>query len=96
MKKLLTAPIKFYQKWISPMFAPRCKYYPSCSSYAVTAIENYGLKGIAMSLWRLVRCNPWSHGGVDYVQVKDTEDLSKKVINKEKLDEKKEKVIING
>jgi putative membrane protein insertion efficiency factor len=96
MKKLLTAPIKFYQKWISPMFAPRCKYYPSCSSYAVTAIENYGLKGIAMSLWRLVRCNPWSHGGVDYVQVKDTEDLSKKVMNKEKLDEKKEKVTING
>jgi putative membrane protein insertion efficiency factor len=96
MKKLLTAPIKFYQKWISPMFAPRCKYYPSCSSYAATAIENYGLKGIAMSLWRLVRCNPWSHGGVDYVQVKDTEDLSKKVINKEKLDEKKEKVTING
>ena len=96
MKKLLTAPIKFYQKWISLMFAPRCKYYPSCSSYAVTAIENYGLKGIAMSLWRLVRCNPWSHGGVDYVQVKNTEDLSKKGINKEKLDEKKEKVTING
>ncbi len=96
MKKLLTAPIKFYQKWISPMFAPRCKYYPSCSSYAVSAIENYGLKGIVMSLWRLVRCNPWSHGGVDYVQVKDTEGLSKKVINKEKLDEKKEKVTING
>jgi putative membrane protein insertion efficiency factor len=94
MKKLLTAPIKFYQKWISPMFGPRCKYYPSCSSYAVTAIENYGLKGIAMSLWRLVRCNPWSHGGVDYVQVK--EDLNKKEINKEKLDEKKEKVTING
>ena len=94
MKKLLTVPIKFYQKWISPMFGPRCKYYPSCSSYAVTAIENYGLKGIAMSLWRLMRCNPWSHGGVDYVQVK--EDLNKKEINKEKLDEKKEKVIING
>jgi putative component of membrane protein insertase Oxa1/YidC/SpoIIIJ protein YidD len=49
-----------------------------------------------MSLWRLVRCNPWSHGGVDYVQVKDTKDLSKKLINKEKLDEKKEKVTING
>jgi putative membrane protein insertion efficiency factor len=96
MKKLLTAPIKFYQKWISPMFAPRCKYYPSCSSYAVTAIENYGLKGIAMSLWRLVRCNPWSYGGVDYVQAKNKEDLNKKVINKEKLDEKKEKVTING
>jgi len=67
MKKILTAPIKFYQKWISPALAPRCKYYPSCSSYTVTAIEIYGLKGIAMSAWRLMRCNPWSHGGVDYV-----------------------------
>jgi len=71
MRKLLTAPINVYQKWISPMFAPRCKYYPSCSSYAVTAIENYGLKGIAMSTWRLLRCNPWSHGGVDYVVPKE-------------------------
>ena len=71
MRKLLTAPIKVYQKRISPMFAPRCKYYPSCSSYAVTAIENYGLKGIAMSTWRLLRCNPWSHGGVDYVVPKE-------------------------
>ena len=66
MKKILTAPIKFYQKWLSPAFGPRCKYYPSCSSYAVAAIENFGLKGIAMSAWRLMRCNPWSHGGVDY------------------------------
>ena len=66
MRNIVTTPIKVYQKWISPMFAPRCKYYPSCSSYAVTAIETYGLKGIAMSAWRLLRCNPWSHGGVDY------------------------------
>ncbi len=66
MKKILTAPIKFYQKWLSPAFGPRCKYYPSCSSYAIEAIENFGLKGIAMSAWRLMRCNPWSHGGVDY------------------------------
>ena len=71
MRTLFTAPIKFYQKWISPSLAPRCKYYPSCSSYAVTAIETYGLKGIAMSAWRLVRCNPWSHGGVDYVVSKE-------------------------
>jgi putative membrane protein insertion efficiency factor len=80
MKLILITPIKIYQKWISPMFAPRCKYYPSCSSYAVTAIENYGIKGVAMAIWRLVRCNPWSHGGVDYVLV----------------NEKKEKVTING
>ena len=66
MRKFFTAPIKFYQKWISPMFGARCKYYPSCSSYTVSAIEAYGVKGLAMSAWRLVRCNPWSHGGVDY------------------------------
>ena len=74
MKRFLIAPIKLYQKWISPMFGPRCKYYPSCSSYALTAIQSYavsaieayGIKGIAMSAWRLLRCNPWSHGGVDY------------------------------
>jgi len=63
--------INLYQKWISPAFPARCKYYPSCSSYAVTAIENYRVKGIAMSLWRLLRCNPWSHGGVDYVVPKE-------------------------
>jgi len=67
MKIFVIRLIKLYQKWISPMFPPRCKYYPSCSSYAATAISTYGLKGLGMALWRLVRCNPWSHGGVDYV-----------------------------
>jgi len=65
----LTLAITFYQKFISPAFAPRCKYYPSCSSYALTAIQNHGLKGIAMAAWRVLRCNPWSYGGVDYVKV---------------------------
>jgi len=65
----LTTTITFYQKFISPAFAPRCKYYPSCSSYALTAIQSYGLKGVAMAVWRVLRCNPWSHGGVDYVKV---------------------------
>ena len=66
----LTALITFYQKFISPAFAPRCKYYPSCSSYALTAISTYGFKGVAMAVWRVLRCNPWSHGGVDYVTPK--------------------------
>jgi putative membrane protein insertion efficiency factor len=66
----LTLLITFYQKFISPAFAPRCKYYPSCSSYALTAITTYGFKGIAMAAWRVLRCNPWSHGGVDYVKEK--------------------------
>ena len=72
--KLLLSPltllITFYQKFVSPAFAPRCKYYPSCSSYALTASSTYGFKGVAMAAWRVVRCNPWSHGGVDYVQPK--------------------------
>lgn len=66
----LTLLISAYQKFISPAFAPRCKYYPSCSSYALTAITTYGLKGIGMATWRVLRCNPWSHGGVDYVKEK--------------------------
>jgi hypothetical protein len=66
MRTVLVALINFYQKWISPSFAPRCKYYPSCSTYAASAISHYGIRGVGMALWRLVRCNPWSHGGVDY------------------------------
>jgi putative membrane protein insertion efficiency factor len=66
----LTLIINAYQKFISPAFAPRCKYYPSCSSYALTAITTYGLKGVGMAAWRVLRCNPWSYGGVDYVKEK--------------------------
>jgi putative membrane protein insertion efficiency factor len=66
MKKLSTLLIRAYQAF-SSMREPRCKYYPSCSNYAATAIKRYGFKGLAMSIWRVIRCNPWSHGGVDYV-----------------------------
>jgi len=73
---LLIAPIKFYQKFISPGLAPRCKYYPSCSQYAVDAISTYGIKGVVMAAWRLLRCNPWSHGGVDYAVPQPTKHLN--------------------
>ena len=66
MRYLTTLPLRIYQLF-SSIFTPRCKYYPSCSNYAITAIRRYGLKGLAMAIWRLLRCNPWSHGGVDYV-----------------------------
>ena len=66
MKRIVTTLIKFYQAF-SAMREPRCKYYPSCSNYAATAINRYGLKGVAMAAWRLLRCNPWSEGGLDYV-----------------------------
>jgi putative membrane protein insertion efficiency factor len=47
--------------------AGRCKYHPSCSQYALDALRKHGLvKGSALAAWRLLRCNPWSHGGVDY------------------------------
>ena len=53
---------------MSPLLAPRCKYHPSCSQYALDALREYGfLRGSVLAGWRLLRCNPWSHGGVDYV-----------------------------
>jgi putative membrane protein insertion efficiency factor len=66
MRFVLTLPIKVYQKYISPLFAPRCKYYPSCSTYTKLAITEFGVKGLFMGIYRFVRCNPFSHGGVDY------------------------------
>lgn len=68
MKKILLLLVKFYQRKISPLKTPCCKYYPSCSAYAFTAIEKHGaLKGTALAVWRILRCNPWSLGGVDEV-----------------------------
>ena len=66
MKRLADIFIKAYQAFSSTQEA-KCKYYPSCSNYAAVAIRRYGLKGLVMASWRLLRCNPWSHGGVDYV-----------------------------
>jgi len=61
-------PIRLYQLLISPFVpANTCKYHPSCSEYAALAIEKHGVfRGVPMAAWRLLRCNPWSHGGVDY------------------------------
>jgi uncharacterized protein len=62
-------PIKLYQWLISPMVGQRCKYYPSCSEYAVQAIGRFGiLRGLVLAGWRLLRCNPWSRGGLDPVE----------------------------
>jgi uncharacterized protein len=67
-RTLAVAPIRVYQRLISPVIAPRCKYHPSCSAYAVQAIETYGiLRGSVLAGWRLLRCNPFSHGGYDPV-----------------------------
>jgi uncharacterized protein len=69
VRAVVTAPIRAYQRWISPGLPARCKYHPSCSQYAVDAVRQYGiLRGVVLAGWRLLRCNPWSHGGVDFVQ----------------------------
>ncbi len=66
--RVATAPIRAYQRVISPLFPRRCKYHPTCSDYGVQAVEQYGiLRGSILAAWRVLRCNPWSHGGHDPV-----------------------------
>jgi putative membrane protein insertion efficiency factor len=67
-RRVALAPIRVYQRVISPAMPARCKYHPTCSAYAVQAIESYGiLRGSVLAAWRLLRCNPFSHGGYDPV-----------------------------
>lgn len=68
MKYLLMGLIRLYQWTISPLLGPVCKYYPSCSHYGYDAIRTHGaIKGTGLTTWRILRCNPWSAGGVDHV-----------------------------
>ena len=67
--------IRGYRRVLSPLAGttalgnPRCKYHPSCSSYALEAYREFGfVRGTVLAAWRLLRCNPWSHGGVDYAR----------------------------
>ncbi|WP_322645554.1 membrane protein insertion efficiency factor YidD [Oerskovia flava] len=65
---VVVALIRGYQMVISPMTGPTCKYYPSCSHYALEAVRRHGVvRGGGLAVWRLLRCNPWSRGGVDDV-----------------------------
>lgn len=64
----LLALIFVYQKVLSPVLGPRCRFYPSCSSYAAEAITVHGpFKGVALGAWRIARCHPWNSGGIDMV-----------------------------
>ena len=69
MKRICIACIEFYRKKLSKLKGkPSCKYYPTCSEYAMTAFDKHGFfKGACLSLYRILRCNPFSHGGIDYV-----------------------------
>ncbi len=65
---ILSLPILLYRTIISPMFRPHCRFHPTCSRYALTALDRHGpLKGVGYSLWRVIRCGPWSRGGFDPV-----------------------------
>lgn len=66
--KMLLLPIVAYRRWISPALPARCRFYPSCSAYAVEAISTHGaLRGLGLAIWRLLRCQPFNPGGYDPV-----------------------------
>ena len=68
MKQLLLALIRLYRRYISPLKSTKCPYYPSCSQYGLEAVEKFGTaKGGMLAAWRILRCNPFSHGGYDPV-----------------------------
>jgi putative membrane protein insertion efficiency factor len=68
VKRLALLPVHAYRRLISPLLPRRCKYEPTCSRYAIEAVQEHGvLRGTVLAAWRLVRCNPWSHGGYDPV-----------------------------
>jgi putative membrane protein insertion efficiency factor len=95
MRTILIALVRSYQM-ATINISPKCKYYPSCSNYAITAIGRYGVKGIAMAAWRIMRCNPWSLGGVDYVDEHlDCADVKNLVTNNQFTEPKKEVVGAN-
>jgi uncharacterized protein len=69
IRHIALLPIRLYQRVISPALPRRCKYHPTCSAYAVEAVRSQGLlRGLVLACWRVLRCNPWSHGGFDPVE----------------------------
>jgi len=68
LRRAAAAPIEAYRRVVSPLLPARCKYEPTCSAYAAQSIREFGiLRGLVLAAWRLLRCNPWSHGGFDPV-----------------------------
>ena len=66
--RLLSYPIVGYRRYISPALPPRCRFYPSCSEYALIAIATHGpIRGLGLAIWRLLRCHPFHPGGIDHV-----------------------------
>jgi uncharacterized protein len=67
-REIAVTPLILYHRVISPLLGPRCRYHPSCSRYAIQAVREFGiLRGFVLAGWRLLRCNPFSEGGLDPV-----------------------------
>jgi uncharacterized protein len=85
MRIIFIILIRFYKKFVSPLFPPSCRFYPTCSEYAIQALDKYGvIKGGLMAGWRVLRCNPFNKGGYDPVDkgcehfhVPETERINK-------------------
>ena len=72
ISKLLIKLIRFYQKFISPLLGQNCRFYPTCSQYAIEALSNHGaLKGSSLAIKRILKCNPWGGYGIDNVPGRD-------------------------
>ena len=67
LRNLLCAPVKMYQWCVSPLLGTNCRFEPSCSHYAIEAVQRHGLRGLLLSLWRVLRCQPLARGGHDPV-----------------------------
>jgi uncharacterized protein len=79
IRSLVIWPIRFYQYAISPFMAPHCRYHPTCSEYAATAVNRHGVpRGLWMGIKRIARCHPWAEGGYDPVPEKSPIHESRK------------------
>jgi putative membrane protein insertion efficiency factor len=68
LRRAATLPIRAYRRWLSPLKPPMCRFRPTCSQYAIEAVETHGLvRGTALAVWRLLRCQPFAKGGWDPV-----------------------------
>jgi uncharacterized protein len=68
IRRVLTAPIRVYQRYVSPVFGPKCRFAPTCSQYLIDAIDGHGAaKGLVLGVWRVCRCHPFCKGGWDPV-----------------------------
>lgn len=71
--RMAIAVIRFYQRAVSPLLPPSCRFYPSCSQYALEAVQTHGaIRGTGYAIWRLLKCGPWNPGGYDPVRPRRT------------------------